>query len=308
MKKSIAALCAFLMIAFAASAQVPDTLYLGADSINMGFHYETGTIKLPGDNATIEVPAGFRFLDKAQAKTVLTDLWGNPEDNTILGLLVPENHDILDSNAWLYTLSFEPLGYVKDEDADDINYDELLQDMKKDQQAENAQRIKEGYVAIDIVGWASKPFYDKDKKTLHWAKELHFGTDPQNTLNYNLRILGRKGVFVLNAVASMREMGEVKASINNVLGSVTFNAGERYSDFNPDVDQVAAWSIGGLVAGKVLAKVGFFALLAKFWKIIALAVAGGFAGFVRWFRGRRKKNDQDLVNELNNKSTEPKAE
>ncbi len=308
MKKSIAALCAFLMLASAASAQDPDTLYLGADSINMGFHYETGTITLPGDNAIINVPAGFRFLDKAQAKTVLTDLWGNPEDNTILGLLVPENHDVLDSNAWLYTLSFEPLGYVKDEDADDINYDDLLRDMKKDQEAENAQRIKEGYVAIDIVGWASKPFYDKDKKTLHWAKELHFGTDPQNTLNYNLRILGRKGVFVLNAVASMREMGEVKASITDVLGSVTFKAGEKYSDFDPSVDQVAAWSIGGLVAGKVLAKVGFFALIAKFWKIIAIAVAAGFTGFVRWFRGRRKKNDQDMVDELNNKKTEPKVE
>lgn len=79
------------------------------------------------------------------------------------------------------------MGYVEDDDANSINYDDLL----KTNQEENQQRINEGYSPIQLIGWAAKPFYDNNKKVLHWAKELNFGGDSLNTLNYNLRILGR---------------------------------------------------------------------------------------------------------------------
>jgi uncharacterized membrane-anchored protein len=48
------------------------------------------------------------------------------------------------------------------------------------------------------------------------------------------------------------------------------------------VDEVAAWTVGGLVAGKVMAKAGFFVVLLKFWKVIALAVAGAGSFVWRW--------------------------
>jgi uncharacterized membrane-anchored protein len=64
--------------------------------------------------------------------------------------------------------------------------------MKEDMESENEERKKEGYPAIQIVGWASKPFYDKNRKILHWAKELKFEGGSENTLNYNIRILGEK--------------------------------------------------------------------------------------------------------------------
>jgi len=38
------------------------------------------------------------------------------------------------------------------------------------------ERQKGSYEPIGIVGWAAKPFYDKDKKILHWAKE--YGSAP----------------------------------------------------------------------------------------------------------------------------------
>jgi uncharacterized membrane-anchored protein len=128
---------------------------------------------------------------------------------------------------------------------------------------------------------------------LHWAKELKFGTDSLSTLNYNLRVLGRKGIFMLNAVASMDELNEVKSAIDKVITSVEFNEGSRYADFDSNIDEVAAWTIGGLVAGKILAKVGIFAVLAKFGKVIifGLIAAGGFIW--RFITGKRKKNDDD---------------
>jgi hypothetical protein len=73
-----------------------------------------------------------------------------------------------------------------------------------------------------------------------------------------------------------------------VLNIVQFNEGFRYADFDSKVDDVAAWTIGGLVAGKVLAKAGLFALLAKFGGKILLVLGAAGAGLWRFFSGRRK--------------------
>jgi uncharacterized membrane-anchored protein len=73
---------------------------------------------------------------------------------------------------------------------------------------------------------------------------------------------------------------------------VSFKDGHRYADYDSNVDEVAAWTVGGLVAGKVLAKAGFFAVILKFWKIIAFAIIG--AGSALWRFFSRKKEDTGL--------------
>jgi uncharacterized membrane-anchored protein len=282
-------LCSFLLLFTITVSAQDDTLGLNIEEVETSLHYQTGTIELEAGNAKLHVPQGFRYLDSDQAPYVLEELWGNPPDSTVLGLLVPENRGVLESNSWVFNISFDEMGYVKDDDADDIDYDDLLKEQQKEMEEENPGRIKEGYSPIKFIGWASTPFYDKDKKVLHWAKEFKFGDDSLNTLNYNLRVLGRKGVFVLNAISSMEQLPEVKSNIGKVTGSVVFNNGSQYADFDPKLDEVAAWTIGGLVAGKILAKVGFFALILKFWKLIALGAAG--AGAFIWKLITGKKNE-----------------
>ncbi|MEI9946725.1 MAG: DUF2167 domain-containing protein [Chitinophagaceae bacterium] len=61
-----------------------------------------------------------------------------------------------------------------------------------------------------MVGWAQPPFYDSKNKVLHWAKELQFGGEDLNTLNYDVRFLGRKGILSLNAVATIDQLPKVK--------------------------------------------------------------------------------------------------
>jgi len=270
--------------------QVPeDTIDFNLDEVEQSLNYQTGTISFTEVDAKITVPAGFRFLGRDEAVYVLSDLWGNPRDSSMLGLLVPEDHGVMDAESWVFEISFQETGFVNDEDAAEIDYDALLVDLRNELAEENKLRINEGYTEAELIGWALKPYYDKDKKVLHWAKELKFGGDSVHTLNYNLRILGRKGVFVMNAIASIDQLTEVKANNDKILNSITFNDGSRYADFNPDIDEVAAWTIGGLVAGKVLAKAGFFAIILKFWKLIALGVVGG--GSLLWkFISARNNN------------------
>jgi len=264
------------------------------DSLENTFKYQHGKVKLKNGIGEITVPKGFKYLDPEQSKHVIVDIWGNPDsENISLGMILPEKQGVLDDRGYVFNIQYDEIGYVKDDDADDINYDDLLAEMQKDTEEENKERGKQGYDPIQLLGWASNPFYDKEHKILHWAQELKFGTNKVNTLNYNVRILGRKGVLVLNAISSMQELPLVKKDIHNVLNIVTFNDGYKYSDFDPSVDQVAAWTIGGLVAGKVLAKVGFFAVIAKFGKVIAIAVGGFFTAMWRRLRGRKKEEESD---------------
>lgn len=257
------------------------------DSISASYKYQTGQVTLGDGFATLNVPAGFRYLNAEQSKQLLEDLWGNPPGQTSLGMIFPENLGPLDSAVWAFDISFEDMGYVKDADADDINYDELLADMKKDNVEENKQRQEMGYEAVELIGWASAPFYDKDKKVLHWAKELRFGDALSHTLNYDVRVLGRKGVLSMNAIGDMAQLDQVKQNIPSILSSVSFSEGNRYADFSESSgDKIAAWTIGGLVAGKVLAKAGFFAIIAKFGKLIIMALIAGGAALWKYITGR----------------------
>lgn len=286
-------------------AQVEEAYLKQLDSVEKTLKYEHGTIKLANGVGTIKVPSGFKYLSGPQAERILVDVWGNPKPETpSLGMILPENKGATSIDSYVFNIDYEEMGYVKDDDANDINYDELLTQMKEDSKTENEERKKAGYEAITIVGWASKPFYDNQRKILHWAKELKFGQDPINTLNYNIRILGRKGVLVLNAISTMKELPLVKKDINKVLDIVQFNDGFKYDQFDASIDEVAAWTIGGLVAGKVLAKAGFLALLLKFWKILAVAVIALFAKFKNLIFGKKEEEVIPQVEETKEDSEE----
>jgi uncharacterized membrane-anchored protein len=278
-----------------AFAQEIDSVQLFYDQVEAGLNYQQGTIKLSNGIGTINVPKEFRYLDAKQSAFVLHEVWGNPLDTTTLGMLVPAHLKLTSQDSWAFIITYDEMGYVKDDDADEIDYEELLEEMRTDMVEANEHRKLEGYDPITLVGWASEPYYDTDKKVLHWAKELKFGEGETNTLNYNVRMLGRKGVLVLNAVGYMDQLQDVKNNIPSVTASFAFGDGNKYSDFDPEIDEVAAWTIGGLVAGKVLAKAGIFALVLKNIKLIGLALVGLFSAGWKFFK---RKTETPVVKTL----------
>ncbi len=294
MKRFLMTICAALLCCsclFAQQTDGPD-VQKTLDSIAASYRFQTGQVTLGDGLATLSVPQGFRYLNPEQSRQVLEDLWGNPPGQTSLGMIFPADLGPLDSASFAFNITWDEMGYVKDDDADDIDYNELLESIKKDSETENQELVSQGYEAIHIIGWASTPYYDKEKKVLHWAKEFRVGEYPENTLNYDVRVLGRKGVLSMNAIGMMNQLEPVKAAVPGIISSVAFTEGNRYSDFSETSgDQIAAWSIGGLVAGKVLAKAGFFAILAKFGKVIIMALIAGGAALWRFITGRRKQEE-----------------
>ena len=261
--------------------------------------FQTGNISLKNGLAMLNVPEEhFKYLNPADAKKLLT-LFGNPPSEN-LGVIFPAATDLLgEGNNWFVVLQFEEDGYVKDDDADKINYTDLLKQMQDGAREANAERTKEGYSGIEIIGWAAPPRYDKATHKLYWAKEISFEGEPEHTLNYNIRMLGRRGVLVANAVASMGKLAEIEAAAPQILAMVDFNEGHRYTDFNSSTDKTAAYGIAALVAGGIAAKAGLFKglwialLAAKKFVIIGLIAVASFAKKL-WAKatGRKEQDPQ----------------
>ena len=223
--------------------------------------FEQGDIVLPGNIATLKLPPSFRYLPPADAERLLVEAWGNPPGNATLGMIMPAATSPLSEEGWGVIVTYEKDGHVKDDDADSIKYDELLKDMQEGTLAANAARKEKGYPAMTLVGWAEKPGYDKASHKLYWAKELKSEGSPQSSLNYNIRVLGREGVLILNAVAGMDQIARIKSEMQHVTAFTEFTSGNRYADFDSKTDKVAEYGIAALVAGGVAAKLGFFGKL-----------------------------------------------
>lgn len=239
--------------------------------------FRTGQVAIPEAHATLDVADGFKYLGHDDTRKVLEDLWGNPPDDEVIGLIVPDDADLASDHSWAVLVTYSDEGYVSDADAAEIDYDDLLAQMKDETEAENDARIDAGYEGIELVGWARPPSYDQASKRLHWAKELAFEGADGHTLNYDIRVLGRAGYLSLNAIAAMDDLDRVRAGMDKVLPMAQFDSGHRYADYK-EGDKTAAYGLAALVTGGVLAKTGFFAklgiVLLKFWKLLAIGVIG----------------------------------
>jgi len=280
-----------LLVALSATAQEQEQIT--AEEFLASLNFQKGVITLPGGVASLDLPEDFHYLSPEDTENVLVTAWGNPPGNETLGMLVQSPDDILADESWAVIIAYEEDGYVSDENADSVDYAEMLEDMQAGSREANAARVEAGYEEVELLGWAATPRYDQAANKLYWAKELRFGDIPVNTLNYNVRILGRKGVLVLNLVATMPQLQEIETAIPTVLAMTNFNPGHRYSDFDPSVDQVAAYGIGALVAGKLAAKAGLFAkfgvlflALKKFWILLVIGIGAFLA---RVFRRAKTK-------------------
>jgi uncharacterized membrane-anchored protein len=249
-----------------------------AAQLEASLRFKTGDVAVGDNLATLHLGESLRFLGGEDAEKVLV-AWGNPPGSGALGMVLPQQLSPFADDAWAVLVTYSEEGHVDDEEAKEIDFAELLSDMKKDAEESNDARKSQGFGAVHLVGWAEPPHYDAAAKKLYWAKELDFGA-PAHTLNYDIRVLGRKGVLELSAIAGINQLAMIKAEMPRVLSGVEFNSGNRYADFDPGVDKMAAYGIGALIAGKVAAKAGLFkvvlaALLASKKLIVAGAVGVG---------------------------------
>ncbi len=245
------------------AAQTPGTMQSTPEEFEAKLGYQTGTVTLKGGLATIRVPESFRFIGPEGSRQLLTVGWGNPAAAAegVLGMLIPSQSSPLTREGWGIAITYDDHGYVDDGDAAGMDYAKLLKQMQEGTVATNERRKEQGFEPVTLVGWAESPSYDPASHKMYWAKDLMFGADGEHTLNYNIRILGRRGVLVLNAISSMDQLPTIRREAEAVLSAVDFNEGHRYTDYLPGKDKAATYGLAGLIVGATAAKAGFFKVL-----------------------------------------------
>lgn len=284
---------ALLVVApIVALAQQPDSASkMTAEQFEASLDWRQGDIVLKDGLATVHLPPAYRYLGPEDAERVLS-AWGNLPGQKTLGMIFPAGMGAIEDGTWAVVVQYDEDGHVDDSDAAKIDYTSLLEDMTRGTEERNAERKKHGVPTATLVGWAAPPTYDGTTHKLRWAKELAFAGEDEHTINWDIRVLGARGVLDLDAVGSKSQLETLQAGMGDVLGFVEFNEGHRYADYKPGVDRKAEYGIAALVAGGLLAKAGFFKVLLgaliAMKKLLIVAVAG-IAGYIRKLFGKKQQ-------------------
>lgn len=271
--------------ALAQDAATPEAGRAHIDQMLRSQHRQTGDIHISGANATLHLGSRYYFLNADEAKQVLV-AWGNPPDSAegVLGMVFPAGKTFVDRDAWAGVVTYEDAGYISDADADTADYQKLLDQARQGEDADNEQRKKNGFAGAHLVGWAQPPSYDKARHYMIWARDIHFDDEKVDTLNYDVRVLGRRGYLSLNVVTGVDKLAEVRTEAAQLASIAAFDPGGAYTDYQPDGDKKAQYGVAGLVAAGIgvaaAKKLGLLAVIAVFAKKLVVLIAAGFAALV----------------------------
>jgi uncharacterized membrane-anchored protein len=229
-----------------------------------------GPVKVDlGHDLSLDVPEEHVFLDKPVAAKILEQNGSFYHEN-LLGIVVSKDEQA----PWFVVIRYEDEGYIKDNE--ELDAKEILDAIKEGQEEANEERVRRGFKALRIGDWTEAPHYDREQHHLVWA--LNASTDDGTSVNYNTRVLGRRGFVSLNLVVDPENLEPSKPHVVKLLKSTSFNQGARYADFQEGTDKVAEYGLAGIVLGGAglgaakLVKVGLLAKASKF--IIAILLAG----------------------------------
>src|SRR6266487_1015491 len=238
--------------------------------------------------AQVQVPDGFLFTG-AKGTQKLLEKMGNPTSGSELGFLAPT------SLVWFVVFEFADVGYVKDDDKDKLDADKLLKSIKEGTEAANKYREKMGAAPLHITGWEIPPRYNEQTHNLEWA--IRGESEGSPVINYNTRLLGRKGVMEVNLVIDPEKLNAAMPAYQALLTDYSYKQGERYAEYRSG-DKLAKYGLAALITGGAAAiavKTGLFASLILFFKKAAKLVVLAVLAVVVWLKklitGGRKTQD-----------------
>ena len=242
----------------------------GEESPPVVFNWKPGPRQVElGHELTLELPAGYVFLEKAEA-VKLMEMNGSFYNDNLLSVVASQD----ESSSWVVIIRYEDEGFIRD--GEELDARELLTAIQEGTEEANQERVERGFKPLSVKDWSEAPHYDKARHHLIWALEAH--SEDGTSVNYSTRVLGRRGYVSMNLVVDPEGLAGGKPHMARLLESTRFNPGARYEDFQEGTDKVAEFGLAGLVLGGAgvgaakLAKVGLLAKLGKFF--VALLLAG----------------------------------
>jgi uncharacterized membrane-anchored protein len=259
------------------------------------FEWQTGpAIGALGDIATIGVPEGFAFAGADDTRTFL-ELNGNPASGDELGLLIPTDEE----SGWFVVFEFSSVGYVKDDEKDELDHDALLESIREGNEHGNEIRRERGWPTLEIDGWETPPHYDLQTNNLTWAIRGHTSIDDSAVINHSTRLLGRRGYMNVDLVIEPSEFSTTLPLYADVMSSFSYLEGSRYAEFRKG-DKIATYGLAALIAGGAGALAAKSGLLSKIWKFLVLGLVALLGFFRKVFkrifgRGETIPKEPDIV-------------
>jgi uncharacterized membrane-anchored protein len=243
-----------------------------------------------GHGAQINLPADTVLLEHAEAQAEMRKS-GNEAEN-VIALIVPTaaNQD------WYLVIEADDVGYVTDDDADDLDAGELLNSYKEGTAELNKKREPMGIPPLLIDDWSEKPRYDKAAHHLVWGIAAH--SRDGKVINYFTRILGRNGFLSADLIGSGEKMEASKVQAAPVITAVQFKPGSGYADHVSDDKSSGVGLKGLLLAGvgiAVVKKTGILIAVFLFLKKGVILVVAAVGAFLKRLFGGRKKQEMAVA-------------
>jgi uncharacterized membrane-anchored protein len=236
-----------------------------------------------GSESRLSVPRECEFTNAAGARQFMIAT-ENPPSGNEQGVLVCDMSEA-DGDEWFVVFSFDPSGYVKDDDASELDADAILASIRQSNEIGNQERAKQGWARLDITGWAKPPYYDLQTNNLTWA--LAGSSEGSGVVNHSVRLLGRGGVMHADLVVAPERLATTLPDFDRIIGTHAFVEGRKYSEWKPG-DKVAEYGLTALVAGGAVAVAAKTGILAKLWKLIAVGLVAVGAWFKSLFSRKPK--------------------
>jgi uncharacterized membrane-anchored protein len=275
----VLAVCMTLSMAVRAEDAPAADAQSGFSSLNWRTGPRTETI---ANTATIRLgSAGLASLSEQDSTTFLKLTHNLPD---------PGNYIIVSKEGnWWADFSFEPMGYVRDDEK--IDADAILKALKDSDEPANERRAKAGMPPLYVEDWYVAPHYDPATHLLEWGVKVR--SDGHETINYTVRILGREGVMSATLVTDPEQLQQDLPKFKQLLATFRYTKGHKYSEFKAG-DHVAELGLGALILGgaaAVATKKGLWAALGAMlvagWKIAVGVGVAALAGLKAFF-GRKK--------------------
>ena len=227
-----------------------------------------------GNVAQIQIPDGYMFSGRDGVRRFL-EMTQNPVAGSELGVLIPPEES---GNRWFVIFDFDSVGYIKDDEKDDLDAKAILDSIKTGTERSNEERRKRGWATMEILGWHTPPRYDPVTNNLTWA--IRGASEGSESVNYSVRLLGRRGVMDVDLVLSPTQVMTAVPDFNQLLTGFTFTTGNKYAEFKAG-DKVAAYGLTALVAGGAGAALAKSGMLGKLWKLIVFGAIAAMAAIKR---------------------------
>jgi uncharacterized membrane-anchored protein len=243
-----------------------------------------------GHNVEIELPEGLILFERAEAQRIVQQGGGSAEN--VLGAVIK-----LDAE-WLVVLEFADIGYVNDDDADQLDAGELFAQYQEGTRIQNERRRQLGIPELFLDGWSEMPKYHKAQHQLVWGLRGHtVGEDGGPVINFFTRLLGRHGYLSINLIDAPDRIEQSKLEAAPLLAATRFMTGYTYADYR-EGDRNSGIGLRALVLGGTgvavmkAAKAGFLVKLLLVFKKGFIVIILAVGGLLKWLLGRKKQEDE----------------